>query len=303
MLKNETHPVIYGVVVNWNRPQDTIECISSLTNQVGVHINIVLVDNGSDDDSVEIVQKAFHDVKIITNASNLGFAIGYNIGIKYALDARADYILIINNDAFIGPNTIINLLEYGQDENVGIVAPIIYFTMDPEIIWSAGGNIRPLLLEYTNKEKGRKKEDNWPEILKRDFVTGCCFLAARKTFEDIGLFDEHFVLYYEDADYCYRVRKSNLQILVVTKANAWHKVALSSGGRDSPKERYWMGRSSILYFSKHASIWKWFFIIPYRIGSASRTMIRLAINKQFASAYYHIKGIIDGLKYLIRNNN
>ena len=132
--------------------------------------------------------------------------------------------------------------------------------------------------------------------MERDFITGCCFLAPRHTFQKTGFFDETFSMYYEDADYCFRVRKLNFKIQVITSASAWHKVSLSSGGRDSPNERYWMGKSSIQFFRKHASRWQLIFIIPYRIGSALRTLMRLTMKMRFRSAVSYTRGIFDGLK-------
>ena len=287
---------IYAIIVNWNRPEDTINCISSILDQDRFQIKIVLVDNGSEDNSINILKNSFPGLTILRNPTNVGFARGYNTGIIYALDSGADFIFIINNDAYIEPRTIHTLLKYAQESNIGIVAPIIYYSNKPDLVWSAGGNLRPLLLEYTNKEAGNRKDEYLDEVLDRDFVTGCCFLAPKHTFQRIGFFDESFSMYYEDADFCFRVRKLNLKIQVITSASAWHKVSLSSGGRDSPNERYWMGKSSIKFYRKHASRWQLFFIIPFRIGSAFRTLMRLIMKMRFRSAASYARGIFDGLK-------
>jgi GT2 family glycosyltransferase len=287
---------IFAVIVNWNQPMDTLECLASLKNQTIGEINIVLVDNGSTDKSVEIISKRHPEIKILPLPDNLGFAGGYNFGIQYALDNNANFIFIINNDAFVDPNAISILLPNAQDSSIGIVAPIIFYADSPKQIWSSGGKLKPILLEHTKKEKQKKTiRSSTPQVIKRDFVTGCCFLAHRKTFETIGLFDERFQMYYEDSDFCIRLKKADLKILVVQDAKAWHKVSLSSGGKDSPNERFWMGKSSIQYFRKHASGSQWLLIIPWRFLSALRTTIRLINNRKFKSLIAFWRGTLEGL--------
>jgi hypothetical protein len=296
-------PLVYCVVVNWNRPHDSADCIHSLIIQKDVQTRVLLVDNGSSDDSVAILKEQFNNIDILTSAQNLWFSGGYNLGIKYALDQGAEYIFIINNDAYVAPETLSILLkQINENKNVGLVAPIIYYASHPDQIWSSGGNIRRIILEYTN-QRGEIDKGYLPNIMERDFVTGCCFLTTKSVFLSVGFFDDSFKMYYEDADFCLRTRKNNLRIMVIPKAKAWHKVSLSSGGVDSPIERFWMAKSSILFIKKHSSKWQLLFIIPWRTASAIKTIFRLMSNAQYASLQAYISGIVQGLRVNIHKTD
>jgi GT2 family glycosyltransferase len=230
---NRIPPLVIAVTVNWNRAGDTLDCLGSLMESTHENLRIIVVDNGSTDGSVERISKKYPNVEQIHNAENLGFAGGYNIGMKYAVKSGADYIFIINNDATVNPETISTLIQHSEI-GTGILAPIIYYAQNPSIIWSSGGITSNWTLEKHDPLSGMKGSENLNQVLSRDFVTGCCILFPKNTLSQVGYFDEKFHLYYEDMDLSLRVKRAGLQILVVPKAKAWHKVARSSGGIDSP---------------------------------------------------------------------
>lgn len=284
------------MTLNWNRPDDTIECLASLTGQVGINQQLIVVDNGSTDNSIERIREAFPQVEVITIAENLYFGGGANVGLQHALAEHADYVLLINNDAYLASNTIATLLSFAE-EDVGILAPMIYYASQPNRIWSIGGKLRSWVMEHTNDARGNTNPGNLPEVIEQDFVTSCCVLFPRKTLEQVGLYDaENFTMYYEDSDLCLRVRQAGLRILVIPAAKAWHKVALSSGGSDSPDERYWMARSSLTFFRKHIEGTRWLIIIPYRLGSAIKTSLRLLLAGRIDSLRSYWKGLSDGIR-------
>ena len=106
--------------------------------------------------------------------------------------------------------------------------------------------------------------------------------------------DEKFFVYYEDMDYCRRIRLADYRLRLVPQAKIWHAVATSSGGQDSPLERYWMAQSSGRYFRKHGHWWQFLVIIPYRFGSALRTTGRLLSHKHFLSLKAYWYGLFIG---------
>jgi GT2 family glycosyltransferase len=115
--------------------------------------------------------------------------------------------------------------------------------------------------------------------------------------ERVGLFDERFFLYYEDSDYCMRVRRAGFRLLVVPQARMWHRVSSSTEGSDSPTERYWMGYSSIQFFRKHVRLWQLPVIIPWRVGSIVKTLLRLVISGHPSKAFTYLRGIFGGLRH------
>jgi GT2 family glycosyltransferase len=288
-------PVVYGVVLNWNKSADTLACLGSLVCQDAISPKLLIVDNASTDNSIQQIREKFPQAEIITNSQNLGFARGINKGILYALDAGAGYVFIINNDAYLEVTALATLLDHISDD-VGILAPMVYYASHPEKIWSIGGRSNLLNLETVGDARGQIDLGNWPQSLERDFVTGCAMLIPRHTFERVGLFDERFHMYYEDADFCRNIRDAGLRILVIPKAKAWHKVSLSSGGSESPNERYWMARSSILFFAKHARGIQWLAVFFWRLGSSIRTSLRLLRKRRWQSLAAYWRGLIDGLR-------
>jgi len=287
-------PLVYAVTVNWNRADDTLDCLTSLSDSTYDNLKILVVDNGSSDGSPEIISREFPTVEQIHNSENLGFAKGYNIGMRHAMEAGADFIFIINNDATIARDTITNLFQ-NSNPKTGILAPLINYTDFPTLVWSSGGITNSWTLEKRDPLFDKEDSDDWDPVLTRDFVTGCAMLLPRKTLSQVGYFDEDFHMYYEDMDLCLRVRKSGLEIFVIPGAKAWHKIARSSGGLDSPNERYWMARSSVRYFRKHAHPLQKPLIFIWRLLSALRTSIRLSGTNRKKALKAYWEGLRDGL--------
>lgn len=288
-------PLIYAVTLNWNRPQDTIACLASLSEQTYPNLRLVVVDNGSSDDSAGQIRAAFPDTTLIANATNQGFAHGMNIGIGHALAAGAEYVFVLNNDTFLASDAVSQLVLQ-ISEGVGLLAPIIYYANAPRQIWSLGGQIHSWTLETVATARGQIDQRQWPDVIQRDFVPGCAMLLSRAALEEVGLFDECFFMYYEDLDLCLRMRRAGYRILAVTRSKMWHKVASSSGGDDSPNERYWMARSSVRYFARHAHWWQWPIIIFWRTGSAARTTWRLLHQGKKAALKGYWLGLWSGLR-------
>lgn len=287
-------PLVYAITLNWNRCDDTLACLQSLTELKYPNKRLLLVDNGSLDDTPKIVAQQYPQVEQIINEKNLGFAAGFNKGLRYALDEGGDYFLIINNDAIIDPQALKYMLTF-MKPNVGMISPLIYYKVDPMRIWSAGGKRHPLTIEKIGDVRNQIDEGQWHTILERDYFTGCVLLLSRRLLTEVGLFDEQFFMYYEDSDLSLRARCADFKLLLVPQAKAWHKVAKSSGGSDSPNERYWMARSSVTFFIKHVNGLRWLIVLPYRMGSAIKTILRLFQNKRYDSVYAYLRGLRDGL--------
>jgi GT2 family glycosyltransferase len=289
-------PILYAVVVNWNQPADTIECVESLLGQKPVAPEIILEDNGSTDESVSILRGRFPHIELIASPTNRMFGGGYNLGIRRALERGAEAVFIINNDAILAPDGLQILMRYASSDS-GLLAPLIYYADQPDRIWSVGGRTHPWTLEKSDDYSNALDRGGWPEIIEQDFVTGCGMLLTRQLLESVGLFDEAFTHYYEDMDFCRRIRLAGFHINVIPQAKMWHKVALSSGGSDSPNERYWMARNSVRYFRKHGRGWRMLIIAPYRLGSAVKTSLRLLSHRRGDSLRAYWRGLSDGLKY------
>ena len=234
-------PLVIAVVLNWNRRDDTLACVASLLESTYEALRILVCDNGSTDETPAAVRAAYPSVDVLELGYNWGFAAGTNAGLRYALASGAEHVLVLNNDTFVEPAMIKRLVEMTAPD-VGIAAPLIYYASAPDTIWSAGGLRSRWTLEQIYDLRGQCDPGTWPPVLTRDFVPGCAMLISRTILETVGLFDERFFMYYEDSDLCLRVRQAGYRISLVPGAKMWHKVAASSGGSDSPSERYAMAQ-------------------------------------------------------------
>lgn len=257
------------VIVNYNGEKNTIECLNSINKLVmdNFKLLIIIVDNGSFNE-FKIPHSEFKlgELIIIRNQENLGFAGGNNIGIKYALNQTADFILLLNNDVIFDKNLIKELLQTVQSkENIGVVVPKIYFAKGFEfhknrykreetgkIIWYAGGKMdfKNIIGYHRGVDEVDKGQYNKTE--ETDFATGCCMLVKKEIFKQVGLFDEKYFLYYEDSDFSERVKKLGFKIIYCPKAMLWHKNAGSAGGSGSSLQDYYITRNRLLFAMQYA---------------------------------------------------
>lgn len=290
-----TCPLVYTMILNWNRCEDTLACLASLTKLDYPRLRLLLVDNGSSDETPLVVSQQFPDVEIIVNERNLGFASGCNVGLRHALKRGADYVFLLNNDTFVDPAALSHLIDLAHPKDVGMVIPKIYYAAEPTRIWSVGGMRHPWTIEDTGNGRGQIDVGQWDEVIERDYVVACALLLSRRFLTEVGLFDERFFMYYEDFDLSLRARQAGFRLLLSPQARVWHKVAVSSGGSDSPNERYLMARSSVLFFHKHVRGLRWLIVLPYRTGSAIKTVLRLVGHGRGQSARAYLRGLRDGL--------
>lgn len=286
---------IFIIILNYQQTELTIRLLNSCCKLTYPNYEIIVIDNGSTDQSAQIIASSFPDITIITNDLNLGYAGGVNVGLHYALEKNADYVLLLNNDTIVAPDMLSHLVTCAEQFHVAAVAPIINYEENPEIIWSAGANQQSLTLDIKDNKEGQRYQPG--EVYEVDYATACGLLIKSETLRDVGLFDEQFFMYYEDLDWCWRLIALDKRIMVVPKARMWHQGAATIGGYDSADERYYMALSSILFFRKHTKGWRWLIVIPFRLLSAMKTSRRLLrIRKDKMALYAYWRGLWHGLR-------
>ncbi|PIP32173.1 hypothetical protein COY59_05685 [Candidatus Gottesmanbacteria bacterium CG_4_10_14_0_8_um_filter_37_24] len=205
------------------------------------NIEIIIVDNASNDNSLGQIDKT-KKVQIVRNDINLGFSKAVNLGIKFALKKNAGTIILVNQDVDFTNDFISPLLFNNND----IVSPVIKFKRNNQWVYDYGGLI--------NFRIGRihHRELDYPATISKgriDYVGGCCMLIKSKVIENIGLFDERFFMYFEDADYCVRARKSGYNIDVESKSIVVHNFQ-EGKYREIKKYRYLIA-SNIIFINKY----------------------------------------------------
>lgn len=257
------------VSVNFNGEKDTLELLLSLSKiqTTNYDLKTIIVDNGSSDNFVGIASKKYPSIDILQTGINKGFSGGYNRGIEHGLIWGADYFFIINNDALTpDPKLLSALLEtFRKEPEAGIVSPKILFAPGYEfhkdnykdddkgkVIWFAGGKF-----DWNNCfsiHRGIDEIDSsiYDNEMQIDFATGCCFLIKREVLEKVGLFNEDYFAYFEDAEYSKRVTDAGFKIFYNGKTSIFHKVSQTTE-IGSPLTDYYITRNRLYFGFEYAS--------------------------------------------------
>lgn len=221
-------PFVYVVVLNFNGLDINDTCIKSLFASDYLNYQVLFVDNGSTDGSVERIRQQYPTVEILENKKNLLFAAGNNRGVELALQQGADYIFILNNDTAIDPACLSLLVSFMEDnQDSGAVQPMLCLMEHPTIIASAGCRI---------SLSGRAWDDGFGtpctsfgiEPREVSGVTGGAMLVRAQAFCQAGLFNEQYGMYFEDVDLSWRVRKNGYSLFVVPEAHVLHMVSATT---------------------------------------------------------------------------
>ena len=249
-----SHPPVCVIVLNYNGLAFNEACLRSLAGTTYPAMRLLLVDNGSDDGSVEWVERNRKDVAVLRTGINGGWAAGNNAGIRRALADEASYVWLLNNDTEVEPDCLARLVETAErDARIGLVSPQIRCFADRERVWFEGGEVSREALMVRHCELPRFR------TLRIDgrYVSGCAMLVRRDVFDRVGLIDERFFMYYEDADFCLRASEAGFRSEVVPEAVLYHKVAASSGGvgeHMSAFHAYHILRSEMLFWRRQLGL-------------------------------------------------
>lgn len=220
----DARPRVTCVVLNWNGWRDTLDCLAALRESSYPYLDIVVVDNGSTDQSVAQIRVARPDLTLLQTGSNLGFAGGNNSGIRYALNSGAEYIWLLNNDTRPAPDALSAMVGKAMtDRRIGAVGSVCYYSDRPETvqIW-AGGRVN-LWIGYS-PNTDRPHEDAWFH-----WLNGTSLLLSAAALNDVGLLDEGFFLYWEDVEIGLRLRKRGWRLAAAPDSKILHTVSASTG--------------------------------------------------------------------------
>ncbi|MGB2869444.1 MAG: glycosyltransferase family 2 protein [Bacteroidota bacterium] len=238
-------PHVTAVVLNYNRAQDTVECVASLKKSKHRNLDVIVVDNGSTDASGEIFRRKLSGVKILMTGKNLGFAAGNNEGIRFAFKRGADYVLVLNNDTIVERDALTELVgALEQDKTAAGATGIICSFPAKDRIWYGGGDfVRWRVAGFTRKvgDLYEPAMKNSPEPVT--FMSGCMMLLRTSVLKNVGLFDERFFMYHEDAELSMRLVSAGYRLLYVPASRIYHK-AVHLG--DTPFHMYYSVRNRFL---------------------------------------------------------
>jgi GT2 family glycosyltransferase len=289
------------VLLNCNRNDDTLDCIRSLKD-TGEAFEIILVDNGSQPNPEPLYRHEHPDVIFLRNEENLGTPIGNNIGLAYAIERGADYVMMLNNDTTVAKNFLSPLVATMEgDTRIGVAGGKIYYFSDPRRIWFAGGKFNRLTGKVEHVGIMKYDHELAPAQNTNDFISGCFSMFRASVLKEVGLLDERFFAYMEDVDLNVRIKNADYRLAYVQDAVIYHKVSTTIKV-DSPFYLYFNMRNRLIMLRKHNSAVELVAAIPYLCFFYSRQLIRLAVKwRNWAGVRAVALGILDGLRGFVGN--
>jgi len=284
-------PCVAAVILNTNRRADTLACLASLIADGYPRLRMLVLDNGSTDGSIEAIQAEYPEVQIHRLAENRGYAGNNNVGLGLALDAGADWVLVLNEDVVLGSNTIERMLEAVEgDAQAGIVGPLILHHDEPLVIQSAGGRLGA---GWQTIHIGQNVDNQGQFTMpgQVDWVSGCALLARRAMIEGLGGFDERFFYYWEETEWCLRARRAGWRVYFVPAAQAWHK-GVQRSYHPGPNTTYYWGRNWLMMLAKHhapPSVW----IVALAI--LGRSLLSWTVRPKYRSQGPHRDALLQGV--------
>ncbi|OEK06761.1 glycosyltransferase family 2 protein [Roseivirga misakiensis] len=297
-------PSVAIIIVNWNSVDVTRPCLASLRGLDYPAYKVIVVDNGSTDDSDKILESEFEEVVFLRNQENLGFTGGNNRGITYALEENFDFTMLLNNDTIVTPPFLSRLITaFGKDSSLGAVQPKILYNQERDVIWNAGGIFNKVWAITRTRGQGEKDMGQYDEAGATPWVTGCCFLVKSSIIKQIGSLDDRFFIYYEDTDWSFRITKAGYSLGYEPSAQIYHEVGMSNNNRKnygegtlSPFTHYVTVRNHIYMIRKHQ---KGIYLVTAWLFQAYKVFVRLVyffVSRKPKKFQATLRGLREGIK-------
>ena len=291
---------VAAVVLNWNGRADTERCLRSLLAPGGPG-RVVLVDNGSRGGEGEALRAAYAGdprVEVAALPRNRGFAGGVNEGVRRALGAGAEEVLLLNNDAVLGEGALPLLREaLASDPRAAAAGPLVLLDDGSGRAWFAGGDVAAAFGQVLHPGYGRLPEDLPRETRAVGFLSFCAVLVRRSAWEGVGPLEEEFFAYGEDADWCLRARRAGGVLVHCPGARVLHRGSASAGPR-SPLQGYLLARARVLLARRQAGalarallFWPWMLLVRGPHDFAKALLLR---GPRAAGAV--VRGVLDGAR-------
>jgi GT2 family glycosyltransferase len=272
-----------AVIVHWQDPSETLACVESLRLEPPAHI--VVVDNGSREPVGDLLARSAPHVLVLRLAENRGYAGGANAGIAVALDAGADVVLLLNNDARVAAGAeAAARAGLASDPRIGVVGARVLTREDPARLWLAWGDVT--YGQSLVRLRGADAPDGaaWRSPRDVDWVAGCAMWFRAQALREVGLLDEAFFASHEEVDWCARARAAGWRVVYWPDAVVSHTGRGSHGSARSIRIRkYFAARNTILFARKHARPVDW-----------AKLVGLLAVMLPLELAYNAARGSVDG---------
>lgn len=293
---NKKVPKVSVTISSYNRKKDLIECLRSIKENDYPNLEIIIVDNGGIDGTAKAVKATFPDIKVVRTEKNLGVSGGKNLAIKNA-SKDSDYLFLLDDDYVLKKNAISELVKAidGKKEYGAATAKVLYFD-DPEIVQLAGSKVG--LFTGINHIRSGSDGKEFSKFVDTEGIGGTG-LVKMEVIEKVGLYDENYHYYYEDADLGIRIIKADYKILFVPTSRILHKLPLNNeeGKRRWFVRAYYVARNKIIFMRKFSPFFPAFVLI-YPIWLSLYTLQTIRYF-DFFSLFNFYKGAIAGFKWAL----
>jgi len=287
-------PLIGIVTVLFNSETVLPGFFTSLASQEGIRYKLYVIDNSPKETGMvmsrNLASRYGIDATFQYNNANVGVAKGNNQGIQLAQADGCDLVLLANNDIEFGPSTILKLQEAMAQNGERVATPKIMYYAEPHKTWYAGGHINAWLARTFHHHMGQDDRGTQDTQRYTQYAPTCFMMLDITVFNDVGMMDESYFVYYDDTDYVWRMTRHHIRIRFVPSACVLHKVSTSTGGARSSFGIYYGNRNRIYFIRKNLSgtkkICAFLFVLATRIPKSA------TFNMELCSALW--RGIKDG---------
>ncbi len=237
-MVNEQTPLISIIAINWNTTRITAEFLRSIKeHNTYQNIEIIIIDNGSEDNPTSVLKEIIPDSQVILTGENLGFSGGNNVGIRAS---KGDFLFIVNNDTEFTPGLLEGLLEIFQNHpDAGLVSPKFHYFFEKGTIEYAGYESVNIFTGRNGMIGCREKDiGQYNDMKETNYAHGGGMMVSRKVIEEVGPMYEPFFLYYEELDWSRNIRKHGYKIYYQPASLIYHKESMTTGKMSSLKTFY-----------------------------------------------------------------
>ncbi|HXE75800.1 MAG TPA: glycosyltransferase family 2 protein [Candidatus Xenobia bacterium] len=288
-------PRVAVIVLNWNNWPVTVECLESLRRLTYPNCKVLVVDNGSTDDSEKVLRERFTEIELIQTRANLGYAGGNNAGLRRALELGADYLCLLNNDVVVEPDFLEPLVAAMEaDPQLGIAGGLQCSYEDRRRIENSGVYFNFYTGRVRNANGGEMDEGQCRQAKAVDYICGACLLARAQVARAIGLLDERFFIVAEDADWCLRAQRAGWSVSYIPGSRVYHRIAATRVSQ--PRMTWYYTLRNLIWLVRRHASWPQFlvFLILYFSYSFPKLLLGRLVKGQSHLLRDALRGVRDG---------
>jgi len=292
------------IIVTRNREEEVLACLKSVLSMSYPNFEVILVDNGSADNTVSKARSQFPKVKIIEARKNLGANGGKNLGQR---KARGEYILFLDSDTIVDKDLLGELIKVAQsDPKIGMVCPKIYYFDKKDIIWYAGASINLITSQAKNVGNHQKDLGQFDQVRETSFAP-TAYLVSKTVARRLKGHGKIYFMGYVDSDFGYRVKKAGYKVMFCPKAKLWHRIGqyensrtIRALGYNLPLRAYYFARNRVVFMKSHAPLINFLiFMVTFFPLMNGYFLYKIIVFGGWKYLRPHLEGIFDGLKYAL----